>query len=66
MCELGLTGSDSAYEILIDRPWDPSGAMPEVFDSAVAVFLRQAMIERELVEGGWSLEGFEAQALLAN
>jgi hypothetical protein len=66
VCELGLTGRDSAYELRIDPPWDPAGATTEVFDDAMAVFTRHAMIERALVEEGWFLEGFESQALLPN
>ena len=66
VCELGLTGSNSAYELRMDPLSDPASATPEVFDDAVAVFARHDMFERTLVEGGWSLEGFEAEALLPN
>jgi len=66
VCELGLTGTDSAYELRIDPPWDPAGTTTEVFDDAMAVFARHAMIERVLIEGGWFLEGFESQPLLPN
>lgn len=63
VCELGLTGRDSAYELRIDRPWDQEGATIEVFDDALSVFARHAMIERALVEGGWSLEAFESKSV---
>ena len=66
VCELGLTGSHSAYELRIDPLSDPASATPEVFYDAIAVFARHDMFERTLFEGGWSLEGFEAQALLPN
>jgi hypothetical protein len=63
ICELGLTGRDSAYELRIKPPWD-SGATTEVFDDAMAVFTRHAVIERALILGGWTLEAFESHALL--
>jgi hypothetical protein len=63
ICELGLTGRDSAYELRIHPPWDPRGAVTEVFDDAMTVFARHAVIERALIEAGWSLEGFESHAL---
>ena len=66
VCELGLTGTNSAYELRINPLSDPASVIPKVFDDAVAVFARHDMFERSLVEGGWSLEGFEAQALLPN
>jgi hypothetical protein len=61
VCELGLTGDDSAYELRIDPPWNPAGTTTELFDDAMAAFQRHAMIERVLVDEGWSLDSFESQ-----
>ena len=63
VCEMGLTGTDSAYQLRIDPASNPAGATTERFDDAFAVFARHAMIERELMDDGWSLDGFESQSL---
>lgn len=63
MCELGLTGDDSAYQLRIDPPWNPTGATTELFDDALSAFQRHAMIERILVKEGWSLDSFESERL---
>ena len=63
VCELGLTGDDSAYELRIDPPWNPMGATTELFDDAVSAFQRHTAIERVLVLDGWSLESFESERL---
>jgi glycosyltransferase A (GT-A) superfamily protein (DUF2064 family) len=60
VCELGLTGDHTAYQLCIDPPWNPLGVTSELFDDAMSAFQRHAAIERVLVDGGWMLEGFEA------
>jgi hypothetical protein len=62
-CELGLTGDDSAYQLTIDPPWNPTGVTVEIFDDAMSAFQRHAMIERLLLEAGWSLESFESHKI---
>jgi len=64
ICELGLTGDDSAYELRIDPPWNPAGTTTEIFDDAMAAFQRHGMIERILVQEGWSLDKFESQRVM--
>jgi hypothetical protein len=63
VCEMGLTGHDSAYQLRIDPASDPTGATTERFDDAFAVFARHAMIEHVLIKEGWSLDGFESESL---
>lgn len=63
VCELGLTGDDSAYELRINPPWNPLGVTTELFDDAVSAFQRHTSIERLLVEDGWSLVNFESERL---
>jgi hypothetical protein len=63
VCEMGLTGNDSAYELRIDRPWDPAGTTTERFDNAFAIFARHALIEHFLINQGWSLDEFESESL---
>lgn len=63
ICELGLTGDDSAYELRIAPPWNPFGATTELFDDATSAFQRHAAIERELVRDGWSLESFQSERI---
>ena len=63
VCEMGLTGHDSAYQLRIDAASDPTGATTERFDDAFAVFVRHAMIEQLLIKDGWSLDGFESESL---
>jgi hypothetical protein len=62
-CELGLTGDDTAYQLTIDPPWNPTGVTVELFDDAMSAFQRHAMIERLLIDDGWSLESFESQRI---
>jgi hypothetical protein len=62
-CELGLTGDDSAYQLRIDPPWNPTGVVVECFDEAMTAFQRHAMIERILLEDGWTLESFESKKI---
>jgi len=63
VCEMGLTGHDSAYQLRIDAASDPTGATTERFDDAFTVFVRHAMIEHLLIKDGWSLDGFESESL---
>ena len=60
VCELGLNRDDSAYELRLDPPGNPSGVTTECFDDATAAFQRHGAIERLLIERGWSLEQFES------
>jgi hypothetical protein len=60
VCELGLTGDDSRYELRIDPPWNPMGVTIELFDDALSAFQRHAMIERLLLDEGWSLDHFQS------
>jgi hypothetical protein len=60
VCELGLNGDDSAYELRIDPPSNPTGCTSETYDDAVSAFQRHGAIERILVGDGWSLESFES------
>jgi hypothetical protein len=62
-CELGLTGDDTAYQLRIEPPWNPTGVSVEVFNDAMSAFQRHAMIERVLVDDGWTLESFESKKL---
>jgi hypothetical protein len=61
VCELGLTGEDSEYELRVPAQWNPTGASIERFDSALTAFQRHAMIERLLLDEGWMLQGFESE-----
>jgi hypothetical protein len=60
VCELGLNSDDSAYELRIAPPWNPTGLTAEVFDDAMSAFERHGAIERILIDDGWSLERFES------
>jgi len=60
VCELGLTGDDSAYQLRIDPPWNSTGISAECYDDAMSAFQRQGMIERLLLAEGWTLESFES------
>jgi hypothetical protein len=60
VCELGLNGDSSAYELRVNPPWNPAGITSELFDDAMSAFQRHAGIERILVSQGWTLEGFES------
>ena len=63
VCELGLTGDNSAYELRIDPPGNPAGVTTELFDDAMSAFQRHAAIERILVIQGWTLEGFASDQI---
>jgi hypothetical protein len=63
ICELGLTGDDTAYQLRVDPRWNPTGVNIEVFEDAMSAFQRHAMIERLLVDDGWTLESFESKKL---
>ena len=60
LCELGLTGDDTAYQLRVDPPSNPTGISVECYDDAMSAFQRHAMIERLLLEAGWTLESFES------
>ena len=60
VCELGLNGDDSAYELRLNPPWNLHEITTEVFDDAMQAFQRHAAIERVLIDEGWLLEGFES------
>ena len=64
VCELGLNGDDSAYELRVTPEWNPTGVTRELFDDAMSAFERHAAIERLLVDDGWMLEGFESEEIL--
>ena len=64
VCELGLNGDDSAYELRVTPEWNPTGVTRELFDDAMSAFERHAAIERGLVDDGWMLEGFESEEIL--
>jgi hypothetical protein len=61
VCELGLTGEDSEYELRVPAQWSPTGAAVERFDDALTAFQHHAMIERLLLDDGWMLQGFESE-----
>lgn len=63
VCELGLNGDESAYEIRIDPAWDVADSASELFDDAISAFQRHAEIERQLVADGWSLDNFESNRI---
>ena len=64
VCELGLTGDNSAYELRIDPLRNAAGVTTELFDDAMSAFQRHAAIERILVDQGWTLEGFASDQIL--
>jgi len=64
VCELGLNGDDSAYELRVNPAWNPLGVTTELFDDAMSAFERHAAIERTLVDGGWMLEGFDSEQVV--
>ena len=64
VCELGLNGDDSAYELRVSPAFNPAGVSIELFDDAMSAFERHAAIERILVEDGWMLEAFESEQIL--
>ena len=61
VCELGLTGEDSEYELRVPPRWNPTGASIERFDDALTAFQRHAMVERLLMDDGWTLQAFESE-----
>ena len=61
VCELGLNGDDSAYELRLSPPLEPGGCDAELFNDAMSAFQRHGAIERILVDGGWTLEAFESE-----
>jgi hypothetical protein len=61
VCELVLTGADGEYELRVPAEWNPSGRKVERFDDAMNAFQRHAMIERQLFDAGWALEGLESE-----
>ncbi len=65
-CELGLNRDESAYELRIDPPWNATGVTSETFHDAIAAFERHGVIERHLIEEGWSLESFESDTRQAS
>ena len=62
-CELGLNSDDTVYQLRIEPPWNPTGVSVECFDDAMSAFQRHAMIERILLDDGWTLESFESRKL---
>jgi hypothetical protein len=60
ICQLGLNGDHSAYELRLNPPWDLQGSTIEVFEDAMPAFQRHAAIERVLIDEGWLLEEFES------
>lgn len=52
VCELGLNGDDSAYELRVSPALNPAGLSIELFDDAMPAFERHAAIERIFVEVG--------------
>ena len=61
VCELALTGEDREYELRVPAEWNPTGRQIERFDDAMSAFQRHAMIERQLLDAGWALDGFESE-----
>jgi hypothetical protein len=61
VCELALTGEDREYEVRAPAAWNPTGLPVERFDDALTAFQRHAMIERQLLDAGWTLDGFESE-----
>jgi hypothetical protein len=60
VCELGLNTDESGYQLCLTSPWNSHATTTEAFDVAMQAFQRHAAIERELIEEGWTLEGFES------
>jgi hypothetical protein len=61
VCELALTGEDREYELRAPAEWNPTGLQVERFDDALTAFQRHAMIERQLLDVGFALDGFESE-----
>ena len=60
VCELSLTSNQTAYQLRVDPPWNPTGVAVELFIDALSAFHRHAAIERRLLDRGWTLEAFES------
>ncbi len=60
VCELGLNSDHSAYELRINPPWNAIANATETFNDALAAFQRHGVVERMLIDEGWSLESFES------
>ena len=60
VCELSLSADYRAYEIRIQPPWNPAGISTESFDDARSAFERHGIVERILLNEGWSLDSFES------
>jgi hypothetical protein len=62
VCELGLDNDDSTYELRTTVPW---GAQPSIerFADVHSAVQRQEVVERLLLEEGWSLDRFETTAM---
>ena len=56
-----LTGEDREYELRVPAEWNPTGLRVERFDDAMTAFQRHAMVERQLLNLGWALDGFESE-----
>jgi hypothetical protein len=63
-CELALARDLAAYELRFSLPRLAEGPGSEMYDDAISAFQRQAIIERGLIEEGWSLEDFQKDRLL--
>jgi hypothetical protein len=63
VCELGLNGDDSAYELKVNPPWSLTTTTTERFDDATSAFQRHAAIEKLLVSEGWMLEAFDSEVV---
>ena len=64
VCELGLNGDDSAYELRVNPPPNGAAATTEQFEDAMSALHRHSAIERMLVREGWLLEGFESEQVI--
>jgi hypothetical protein len=60
VCELGLDRHESAYELRVNSQAQQNNDSVEIFRDAITALMRQASIERTLVNDGWSLERFES------
>jgi hypothetical protein len=60
VCELGLNADASAYHLRLTPARNAHASTTEIFNDAMRAFQRHAVIERELAEQGWWLEGFES------
>ena len=51
----------SRVELRVPAEWSPTGRQVERFDDAMTAFQRHAVIERQLLDAGWVLDGFESE-----